>query len=485
MLTQKQRKAADASAAAIDPAEAARLEREAIRAELATKPGEGWDKDAKRPAAELAAEAATRKAAGRRALVAVPRGTGTAATTKPKPISWSGIAVTDANRWELASYAAECKRLEREARRNAIPDAFTVQAVRRSAVVMLEDLSAAELAKAASAKRVTGAKSDYDQLAKVAADLGVEVAELDAMIAAEKLLVADGSPVVQDSKAEVGYASAATPSEVADRKEYVAELLLARNAVAGRKVLDAIGPRASAVVISELDTDRVTVAQVRTVPDISAARIRIEALTKPLAEARERLSAAIAKEDAARAAKAVRPLKSAEADTARIAAGVAKIQKRMDAAKAAEALALELAALPSAEGLVTVPLETFKLAEAAEAGALEIPERTDRMPSAFVERGPRVRTSASWSGETAIGGRGTGVADPTGNSAAALADGYARELAKVERLAAELAYRTSREALESVAEAARENQRSARKAADAERKRAARRAGKVKPRSKH
>jgi hypothetical protein len=87
-------------------------------------------------------------------------------------------------------------------------------------------------------------------------------------------------------------------------------------------------------------------------------------------------------------------------------------------------------------------------------------------------------------GDTSHGGRGTGVADPTGNSAAALADGYARELAKVERLAAELAYRTSREALEQVAEAAKENQRSARKAADAERKRAARRAGKVKPRSK-
>jgi hypothetical protein len=483
MLTQKQRKAADASAAAIDPAEAARLEREAIRAELAKRPGENWDKDPE-PSAGALEQVAARKAAGPRALVAVPRGTGTAATTKPERLSWSKINGRDYARLEVADFAAEVKRLEREARRNAIPDAFTVQAVRRSAVVMLEDLSAAELAKAASAKRVTGAKSDYDQLAKVAADLGVEVAELDAMIAAEKLLVADGSRPVQDSKAEVGYPSAATPAEVLERAEAAREALRSEAARAGREALDAIGPRASAVIVSNVGSDQFTVAQVRTVPDVGAARIRIEALTKPLAEARERLTAAIAKEDAARAAKAARPLKSAEADTARIAAGVAKIQKRMDAAKAAEALALELAALPSAEGLVTVPLESFELAEAAEAGALEIPERTDRMPSAFVERGPRVRTSSSWSGDTSTGGRGTGVADPTGNSAAALADGYARELAKVERLAAELAYRTSREALEVVAEAAKENQRSARKAADAERKRAARRAGKVKPRKK-
>lgn len=484
MLTQKQRKAADASAAAIDPAEAARLEREAIRAELAKRPGEGWDKDPD-PSAEALAQVAARKAAGKRALVAVPRGTGTAATTKPKPISWSGIAVTDSNRWELASYAAECKRLEREARRNAIPDTFTVKAVRRSAVVLLEDLSAAELEKAASAARVTGAKSDYDQLAKVAADMGVEVAELDAMIAAEKLLVADGSKPLQDTKAEVGYPSAATPAEVLERAEAAREVLGSGIAEAGREALDAIGPRASAVIVSNMDGREITVKLVRTVPDAGAARIRIEALTKPLAEARERLAAAMAKEDAARAAKAVRPLKSAEADTARIASGVAKIQKRMDSALAAEALALELAALPSAEGLVTVPLESFHWSEAAEAGALEIPERTDRMPSAFVERGPRVRTSASWSGETAVGGRGSGVADPTGNSAAALADGYARELAKQEKRAAELAYRTSREALERAAEAANENQRSARKAADAERKRAARRAGKVKPRRKH
>lgn len=477
MLTQKQRKRADASAAAVDPAEAARLEREEIRRWLEARPGEDWDQDAE-PTAEALEAAEARSAAGVRELTEAD------AEARPERLSWHKINQRDYSRLELAQFAAEAKRLEREAKRRAIPDAFTIQAVRRSAVVLLEDLSAAELTKAAGAKRVTSAKSDYDQLAAVARDLGVEVQELDVMLAAEKLLVADGSKPLVDVRSEVGYASTATPAEVLERRETVRDFLRSEIAEAGREALEAIGPRASAVVVTNLNSDYVTVKLVRTVPDVTAARVRIEALTKPLAEARQRLAEAEAKVTAIAKTKAARPLKSAEADADRIAAGVRKLAKRMEAARAAEALALELAALPIAEDLVSVPLESFHWMQAADAEALEIPERTDRMPSAFVERGPRVRTSASWSGDTSHGGRGSGVSDPTGDKAAAEADGASREAAKREAREVELTYKVSRAVLEAKREVAAENQKSARRAADALRKREARRAGKVKPRQR-
>lgn len=475
MLTQKQRKQADAQAAAIDPAEAARIEREEIRQWLDTRPGEKWDKDADASAeAEAAAEA--RSAAGIRELSEADR------EARPKRLSWHEINRRDYTRLELAEFAAEAKRLEREAKRRAVPPKFQIEAVRRSAVVLLQDLSEADRAKAASAKRLSGAENDYSTLATVAADLGVEVAELDVMLATEKLLVADGSKPLTDVRSEVGYASALTPAEVLEHRESARDFLSSWPAQAGREALEAIGPHASAVVITNLNSDRVTVAHVRTVPDVRAARVRIEALTKPLTEARERL--AEAEKKVAAMAKTAAARRSAEADADRIAAGVRKLAKRMELAQAAEALALELAALPIAEDLVMVPLESYSLDDVAEAGALEIPDRTDRMPSAFVERGPRVRTSASWSGDTSHGGRGSGVSDPTGDSAAALADGYAKIQAANEKREVELTYKVSRAALEEKAAIAAENQKSARRAADALRKREARRAGKVKPRER-
>jgi hypothetical protein len=480
VLTQKQRKAA--KVAAIDPAEAARLEREEIRAILATKPGEEWNDDAK-PSAEAVVRAEARKAAGPRKLMPVKRGTGTVATTKPKPISWSGIAVTDLNRWELASMAAEAKRLEREAARRR-PDTFKVAAVQRSAIVLLADMPAAEVAKQSGMRK---AAAQYAALADIAAAEDLEVSEVSEAIYSAQLLAADGTKRVQDVKSEVGYAAALTPAEVLERKALAADMLQYPEAIAGREVLAAIGPRASAVVSTNvyMASTPITVSLVRTVPDIKAAEARIAGLTRPLAEAREALERAEAKVSAARKAKAVRPLKSAEADADRVAAGVGKLAKRMAAAEAARALALELAAMASASDLIAVPLATFGLSEAAaEAAALEIPDRTDRMPSSFVERGPRVRTSASWSGDTKHGGRGSGIADPTGDSAAALLDGYRKAVAAAEAAEVKLAASITRERCEAAREVAKENNRSARKATEAARQKAGRASGKYVKKSK-
>jgi hypothetical protein len=308
------------------------------------------------------------------------------------------------------------------------------------------------------------------------------VAELAEALETEKLLAAEQSRPLADVRSEVGYAASLTPAEVLERKARAADMLQSPEAIAGREALAAIGPRASAVVTSKPDSFEITVSLVRTVPDLKAAEARIAGLTKPLAEAREALERAEAKVTAARKAKAVRPLKSAEADADRVAAGYAKLAKRMQAAEAARALALELAAMPNAADLIAVPLATFFYMSAAEAGALEIPDRTDRMPSSFVERGPRVRTSASWSGQTTHGGRGTGVTDPTGNSAAALADGYARAVRAAEAAEAKLAASVTRERCEAAATVARENKRTEYKAREAARKREARRAGKNKRR---
>lgn len=475
MLTQKQRKAA--AKPAIDPAEAARLEREEIRAILATKPGEEWREDAK-PSAEALAAAEARKAAGPVELTTKWRGRTFPAEAPAKPVpnpakAWEGIGRAEYSRLELADMAAEAKRLEREAKRRR-PDTFKMAAVQRSAIVLLADMPAAEVAKQSRSKK---AAEDYAAMAEVAADLDMEVSDLAEALETEKLLMADGTRPLADTKSEVGYASELTPAEVLERKAYAADMLQYPEAVAGREVLDAIGPRASAVVSTNvyMAGSRVTVSLVRTVPDIKAAEARIAGLSGPLAEAREALERAEAKVTAAAKKKASGPLKSAEADADRIAAGVAKLAKRMQAAEAARDLALELAAMPAAEALISVRLESFKLAEAAEAGALEIPDRADRMPSAFVERGPRVRTSASWSGATSHGGRGSGITDPTGDSAAALADGFARAKREAEAAEVKLAARVdqSREVFKA-------NQRSDYKAREAARKRTARRNAKNK-----
>ena len=478
MLTQKQRKAA--RAAAIDPAEAARIEREEIRAWLAKRPGEEWDKDAYKPSAEaLAAEAETRRAAGEVELTTkwnIGRTFPAKATGRKvaNPVAaWQEIERAEISRLELADFAREAKRLEREAARRR-PDTFKMAAVQRSAIVLLADMPAAEVAKQS---RLSKAAAEYAAMAEVAADLGIEVSELAEALETEKLLVADGTKPLRDSSSEVGYADILTPAEVLERKALAADMLAYPEAVAGREVLAAIGPRASALVSTNvyMAGSPVTVSLVRTVPDIAAAEARISALTKPLTEAREALERAEAKVTAAAKLKASGPLKSAEADADRIAAGVRKLAKRMESAEAARDLALELAAMPNADDLIAVPLETFGLSEVDKAGALEIPDRADRMPSAFVERGPRVRTSASWSGQTQHGGRGSGVSDPTGDSAAAIIDGYAREVAKVERAEVKLAKR-----VEQSREVFKANQRSDYKAREAARKRTARRNAKNK-----
>jgi hypothetical protein len=477
VLTQKQRKAA--SAAAIDPTEAARLEREEIRAWLATRPGEKWDKDAnERPAAELAAEAEARKAAGVMELTTrwnIGRNFPAAATGRkvPNPVAaWQEIERADISRLELADFAREAKRLEREAAKRR-PDTFKVTAVKRSAQVLLADMPAAEVVAKSRTKRTAG---DYAELAAVAADLGVEISELAEALETEKLLVAEQSRPLADVKSEVGYAAELTPAEVLERKARAADMLQSAEAVAGREVLAAIGPRASAVVTSKPDSFEITVSLVRTVPDLKAAEARIAGLSKPLAEAREALE--LAEKKAAAKTLNAEARKAAEAAADSKAAGVAKLAKRMAAAEAARDMALELAALPNAADLISVPLATLFYMSAAEAGALEIPDRTDRMPSSFVERGPRVRTSASWSGQTQHGGRGNGVTDPTGNSAAALVDGYRKAVAAAEAAEVKLAARVAADAIKAAAEVKKENNRSARKASEAARQKAGRASGK-------
>ena len=480
MLTQKQRKAA--AAPKLTEAELARLEREQIRAELAARElAEDFSDGPKfKPSAEALAAAEARKAAGPVELTTKWLGRTFPAEAPARPVpnpakSWELIGRAGYSRLELADMAAEAKRLEREANRRR-PDTFKAAAVQRSAIVLLADMPAAEVAKQS---RLRKAAEDYAAMAEVAAAVGVEVSELAEALETEKLLVADGTKPLRDSSSEVGYADTTlTPREVLEHKAWAADMLQYPEAVAAREVLAAIGPRASAVVSTNvyMAGSPVTVSLVRTVPDIGAAEARISALTKPLTEAREALAKAEAKVKAAAKLKAVKPLKSAEADADRIAAGVRKLAKRMESAEAARDLALELAAMPNADDLVTVPMATFGIGEAAaEAAALEIPDRADRMPSAFVERGPRVRTSASWSGQTQHGGRGSGVSDPTGDSAAAIVDGYAREVAKVERAEVKLAKR-----VEQSREVFKANQRSDYKAREAARKRTARRNAKNK-----
>lgn len=471
MLTQKQRKAAEAAASApkLTPEEIARLEREEIRAWLETRPGDKWEDDAnKRPADELAAEAAARKAAGVVSLADMPAAE--AARKVPNPVAaWQTIERAEVSRLELADFAAEAKRLEREAARRR-PDTFKAAAVRRSAQVLLADMPAAEVAGKSRTKR---AAEDYAAMAQVAADLGVEVSELAEALETEKLLAADQTKPLADLKSEVGYAADLTPAEVLERKARAAEALQSGIAEAGREALAAIGPRASALVVSNLDSHEITVSLVRTVPDLAAAVIRCEALAKPLAEAREAL--ALAEKKAAAKTLNAEARKAAEAAADSKAAAVSKLAAKLERAEAARALALELASMPAAADLIAVPLESFHWMQAAEAGALEIPERTDRMPASFVERGPRVRTSASWSGETKHGGRAAGVSDPTGDSAAALIDGYRAALARAEAAEAKLSARVNQSR-----EVFKANQRSEYMAREAARKRAARRAAKNK-----
>jgi hypothetical protein len=361
-------------------------------------------------------------------------------------LSWNDLNQRDYSRLELADKAAEVKRIEREIQRAEAARKFRAEAVRHSATLVLADMPASEQA-AKAGREHKAAKA----MADAAAGIGVSVSELAEAIAVERALVATSGGQSDRPAAEAGQRSELDKAARADVAKWTREALASEAAKAGREALAAIGPRASAVVITKREAAAVAVAEVRPVPNLEAAAKRADVAAARLAEAREALAEAETKVAAAEATKAVRPIREANREADRIAASVAKLAKRAEAADKALAAAASVASLPAADGLIFVPVAAYPLAEADRASELELPVRPDRMPARFVERGPSAKVERT-------------ASDPTGDSAAALADGYRRTLARAEALAAKLAARTSAEALEQAAAEAREAKRTEDKA---------------------
>lgn len=423
-----------------------------------------------KPSEAARAAMADRKARGPVELVRVA-GTGGPVTVRPIRLSWPVINQRDYTRLELADMAAEAKRIEREAKRAEAARQFRVSAVQRSAELVLKDMTPAEII-AKARPEFLAARS----MREAAEAMGVPASELAEALAverelseADRVVSAEATPVeildwpedkADREAAEAARKAAAEAAREAARPKYTREALAASEAAkAGREALAAIGPVASAVVITRAEARHISVAVVQKTPGMSAAYARAEAAAERLAEARERLAEAETRVVAAKAAKAVRPLREADREADRIAASVAKLAKRAEAADQALAAASAVAELPAADGLVYFPLAAFTLAEADRASELDIPARADRMPALYIESGPAVNWARSVSGRGYIGPAAGGASDPTGDSAAALADGYRMELARAEAAAAKLAAKTTRDACEAAASEAREAKR--------------------------
>lgn len=300
-------------------------------------------------------------------------------------------------RWQ-ASRAREFARAElAEAR------AAAARAARRNAVVHSADFVFAEakaegqletLAKAAGAR---GLLAEARARAEFLAASGMTEAEARTA----ELLEAEGRDITLANAPEAGQHSALSPAELAAVAEWTRAALASPAAVAGRQALEAIGPRADAVIISNASYGTLTVAKVSGVPDVAKAEERAAELAKELAKSRARLAEAEAALKAAEGQRARQPIRAAEAEADRVAAGLAKVAARAAKAEAALEAARTAAARPEAEGRVYVPVAELPLGQAAKAAELALRQRRDAMPARYADRGPSAKTGAKLTDNTA------------------------------------------------------------------------------------
>ena len=385
-------------------------------------------------------------------------------------------------RQRLAEDAREAARYEREAARAARAAAARVEAARKAAAVIIRELpeQAASMAAAAGESE----QLDYArQLAEAAAVLGVSEAEAAETVSAARDYM-ETPKAARPGVSKAGYGSALTPAELAAVREWSAAGLATPAAVAGRAALDAIGPRAAGLVLTNRAADTLTIARSVRVPSASVAGRRAEESAAELAEATAKLTAAELAVTAARKRKAKRPIDAAEADANRLAAAVDKLAARADLAArlAAAADDLEALNLSDLEAFMSDAVEVLALDKAAEAAGVSLRKRADLMPASFRHSGPSVKAARLVSGRGHLTmAAGGSHADPTGDSAAELAAGYRGRLAAAEAYAVEF-MAAAAEADKAERAEAREARRVEYKAREAARKRTARRAAKIRNR---
>lgn len=340
------------------------------------------------------------------------------------------LAERDYSRLELADMAREFAAMEREVRRNTEAARRAAHLGRLSATAVIRTTEPRELATMArkAGASVADAKAASDMLA-AAADMGMTPEELTEGVAIERALMAEAPSKRDRIKAEAGQRSELSAEARAEVARWTRAMHESEAAQVGRAALDTMGPRIAAVVSSRIDGGHVTVSRVVTVRDMERAASKLASVTS-------RYAKAVAKvQDMERHAKSLTG--DARRDAIRradqLADTAAKLASKMSAAWDT-AVALGVSAdLPDADGFIAVPVATFDIADVvAEAWQLDIPERKDRMPRGFIESGPSVNSARTVSGRGHVGSAAHGVSDPTGDSAAALADGYRSTVAEIQ-----------------------------------------------------
>ncbi len=457
-------------------AELAEAERAAIRAELAAR---NIPEERKEP--EFKPTAAAARAGRARRLIGPVELAAEDAAAAPKRISWHDINERDYARLRLAEDTREAARYEREAARAARDEKRRVAESRRLAEVVIREVPSHAAAMFAAA----GLSADVEavrQLAEAAAAAGMEPAEVAELAALERAYSDTPKPAARP-RAGYGYSTTLTPAQLAEVRTWTKSGLATPAAEAGRAALAAIGPRAAGLVLTNRTAQTVTIARAVKVPPVGVATKRADTLAAELAEAETKLAAAEAAVRAARGRKAKRPITAAEDAANRSAEAVKKLAARAAlAARLADvAERLDGMNLAELEPSVAEPVVKFPLDKAADAAAVNLRTRADNMPVQFRHNGPSVKAARLVSGRGHLTMAASGVSDPTGESAAALADGYRAALAAAERAAARAAAVSA--AADKAERAARsEEKRAARKAQHAAHMRDVRRAAKLRNR---
>lgn len=310
-------------------------------------------------------------------------------------MTWNDILQREMTRIERADFFREVAEIERATRRAEAARKQRVAAVRHSAELVLADMSEAAVM-AAAPREAKAARA----MAEAAAHMGVTADELTAALELERAVVAPiperikptNGPETKRSKFEAGMQAGLGLTGLAAVADWTAAGLQSTAAKVGRDVLRTVGPTAAVVVCTAVEATAVTVAEVHKVPDLTAAEARAEAARNAYAKAAEKLAEAETKVKAAEATKAVRPIREANREADRVAAGLAKVAARMARAEAALEAAKAAANVAEAAGLITVPVATFPADTAArDAAELELPKRLDRMPVGLMEQGPTAR----------------------------------------------------------------------------------------------
>ncbi|MGZ4659696.1 MAG: hypothetical protein ACXVYB_00285 [Arthrobacter sp.] len=353
------------------------------------------DDEAKAKADALAeAEAKAKAAAAARAKLAKSEAMpeAEAARLAPLPV----LSAKAAKRVEAARLARQLAAMERADARAARTRQFVRDSVVRVNELMAAELAPAELATAAAKAGATGLLAEAKARAEFLAASGMTEAEARAA----ELLEAEGRDETFGTVKDAGQYSALSPAELAKVAEWTAAGLASDAARAGRQALEAAGPRAAAVIVTRVGSDTLTVGKVLRAPDLEWAEFTAARQARAAEQIRAKLATAEAAVKAAEATKASRPIKAAEAEANRVAASLAKAEAK--AAKSAKLAALAKAAKAlTAEGLYWESVGKLAVSEAAEAGKLELPVRSDVMPARYRDRGPSAKMGVKLTDNTA------------------------------------------------------------------------------------